>query len=226
MDMFETTFPERLLLKTYDEAGNIITEWDESKGWFEDGVEQNEFGEWLMNRIYHPYTEDQLAKIQREKDMAALAESRRKLSLEEVTAIFIKSQVNTVDIPDQTSLRMMDYYPDFAEIVGQTVKQGFKFVHDGRLYKTVQPALLMQSHYPPGVGTESLYVKIDLEHTGKEYDPIPYDGNMMLESGKYYSQNGALYLCNRDTGNAVYHALADLVGLYAEVVKQNEREQD
>lgn len=35
---------------------------------------------------------------------------------------------------------------------------------------------------------------------------------------KYYTQNGALYLCNRDTVNPVYHALADLVGIYVEVV--------
>lgn len=43
---------------------------------------------------------------------------------------------------------------------------------------------------------------------------IPYSGNMTLEAGKYYSQSGKTYLCNRDTGNPVYNALADLVGIY------------
>ena len=47
-------------------------------------------------------------------------------------------------------------------------------------------------------------------------DPIPYSGNMALESGKYYSQSGAVYLCTRDTVNPVYSDLADLVGLYVE----------
>lgn len=209
-------FPERLKMKTYDESGNIITEWDEEKGYFTDGVEQNEYGEWLMNRVYHPYTDKQLAEIRLEKEKAKLIASRQPMTTFEVMGLFIRSQVNTIDIPDQTSLRMMDYYPAFSEIVGQSVKQGFKFTHEGRLYKTIQPNLTIQAHYPPGSGTESLYVKIDLEHTGKEYDPIPYDGNMILESGKYYTQNGVMYLCNRDTGNAVYHALADLVGLYVE----------
>ena len=37
---------------------------------------------------------------------------------------------------------------------------------------------------------------------------------MALKAGKYYSQSGKTYLCNRDTGNPVYNALADLVGLY------------
>lgn len=47
---------------------------------------------------------------------------------------------------------------------------------------------------------------------------IPYNGNMALEAGKYYTQDGVLYLCNRDTGNPVYHPLSALVGLYVEVV--------
>lgn len=208
---------ERTGIKTYDEDGNILTQWDEDKGWFEDGAEPNEDGEWIMTRIFHPYTEEQLAAIQLEKEKAALTESRRQLTLAEVTALFVKSAVNTVEIPDQTSLRMMDYYPDFSEIIGQTVKQGFKFVYKDKLWKTVQPGLSIQEHYPPGVGMESLYTHIDLEHTGAIYDPIPYEGNMELFSGKYYIQNDVRYLCNRDTGAAVYHALADLVGIYVEI---------
>ena len=66
--------------------------------------------------------------------------------------------------------------------------------------------------------TESLYTRIDEQHDGTKYDPIPYDGNMALQSGKYYTQNNILYLCNRNTVNPVYNALAELVGLYVEVV--------
>lgn len=208
---------ERLAMRTYDESGKIITEWDEEKGYFTDGTEQNEYGEWIMNRVYHPYTEEQLVAIQIEKEKAALIESRRQLTLDEVTAFFVKSQINSVDIPDQTSLRMLAYYPDFSELVGQTVQQGHKFTHDGKLYKTAQPNLLIQEHYAPGAGTESLYTRIDEEHTGAVYDPIPYDGNMELKKGKYYIQNDVTYICNRDSGAAVHHALSDLVGLYVEV---------
>ena len=31
---------------------------------------------------------------------------------------------------------------------------------------------------------------------------------------KSNTQSGMTYLCNRDTGNPVYHALVELVGLY------------
>lgn len=209
---------ERLSIRTYDESGNRITEWDEETGWFEDGQEQIETGEWVMTRIYHPYTEEQLENIKIEKEKAALEESRQQLTLEDVTAIFIKTQLNTVDIPDQTSLRMMNYYPSFEEIIGQTVDIGFKFTYNGEMYKTIQPTLLIQEHYKPGEGTESLYTRIDLERTGAIYDPIPYSGNMALEYGKYYTQDDVVYLCNRDTVNPVHNALSELVGIYVKIV--------
>lgn len=208
---------DRLYTRTYDESGKLITEWDEEKGWFEDGTEQLETGEWVMTQIYHPYTEEQLAEKQIEKDKVALEESRKPLTLDEVTALFIKKQVNTVDIPDQTSLRMKDYYPKFEDIVNQTVKMGFKFVYKDELYKTIQADLLIQSHYTPGDGTESLYSRIDLEHTGAVYDPIPYNSNMELFEGKYYVQDNVTYLCIRDSGTAVYHNLNDLIDLYVKV---------
>ena len=64
----------------------------------------------------------------------------------------------------------------------------------------------------------SLFERIDETHDGSKYDPIPYEGNMALESGKYYMQDGVTYLCSRDTGNPVYHALSELVGLYVEKI--------
>lgn len=71
--------------------------------------------------------------------------------------------------------------------------------------------------YAPGVGTESLYSEVTLPGDGTQDKPIEYSGNMALENGKYYTQNGVVYLCNRDTIVPVYNALADLVGLYVSV---------
>jgi hypothetical protein len=62
-----------------------------------------------------------------------------------------------------------------------------------------------------------LYAEICETHDGSKYDPIPYSGNMALENGKYYTQDGVTYQCIRDTGNPVYHNLSDLVGLYVEI---------
>ena len=89
----------------------------------------------------------------------------------------------------------------------------YRVVYNGDLYKVLK-AHTAQDTWLPGAGTESLYTRIDEQHDGTKYDPIPYSGNMTLEAGKYYTQSGKTYLCNRDTGSPVYHALSELVGMY------------
>lgn len=164
-------------------------------------------------------TEKEIAQLQSEQKKSEAKEKHRPLSLEEVNSLLIKKQINSVEIEDSVSVRMIEYYPDFSEIIGQEVKQGFKFTCQGKLYKTRQPKLTIQSHYYPQTGTESLYEVINEQYDGDICDPIPYDGNMSLENGKYYTQNGVTYLCNRDTGQAVYNPLSELVGLYVKVIE-------
>lgn len=214
--------PKRFSIKIYDEKHNVIVNPDLEKGWLEDSGEQNEYGEWRMIQIYHPYSEEELKEKQIEKEMAMLEESRRQLTPEEVIVFFMRSVVNVVDIPDQTSLTMLDYYPTFEDIIGQKVKMGFKFTYKEKIYKTIQPDLTIQAQYPPGQGTESLYSRIDVEHTGAIYDPIPYEGNMEIFKDKYYTQSDVLYLCTRNSGQPLQHALKDLIGTYVKVVKDED----
>jgi hypothetical protein len=106
---------------------------------------------------------------------------------------------------------------------GDVVKKGDKFTYNGKLWAVLQDHTIMP-HYYPSINTASLYVEVtpDYNEQGEELgtleNPIPYEGNMVLENGKYYSQDGVTYLCNRDSGNPVYHALKDLVGLYVDIV--------
>lgn len=173
------------------------------------------------NQIVTELTPDEIDSMRAASAHAEAQERHRPLTESEVANLIIRQQINTITVDDQTALRMRIYYPTFSELVGQTVKKGTKFratdSEDADLYTVIQPELTIQEHYPPGTGTESLYTRIDEQHDGTKYDPIPYNGNMALQSGKYYTQNNILYLCNRDTVNPVYNALAELVGLYVEV---------
>lgn len=147
----------------------------------------------------------------------------RPLTAEQVTEIFIKEQINTITVDDVTSLRMIEYYPEWSDLAAKSYtaeKVGYKFVHSGKLYKTKQENHTFSSAWIPGEGTESIYERIDETHDGSKYDPIPYEGNMTLDCGKYYTQDGVKYICTRDTGNPVYHALKDLIGLYVDVVTE------
>lgn len=162
-------------------------------------------------------TQEELEKAQVEQRKYEVYGKHRPLTPDEVNQMLIKAQINSVEIDDKTSLRMLDYYPTWQELIGQTVSQGFKFTYNGNLYKVIQSHTLSESWVPDN-GTESLYTRIDEEHDGDLYDPVPYEGNMALVNGKYYTQYGVVYLCNRDTGVAVYHPLKDLVDIYVAVV--------
>lgn len=159
----------------------------------------------------------EVAALQDARDRAETEEKRRPLSQAEVQEMLVRQQINTLVVDDQTALRMVSYYPTWTD--GATYAAGDRLVYNGDLYR-VLTAHTAQKSWLPGAGTENIYVRIDEQHDGSKYDPIPYSGNMELESGKYYSQGGATYLCNRDTGNPVYHALPELVGLYVMVVTE------
>ena len=169
-----------------------------------------------INGQYIDMTAEEIAAMEAEAARYEAAERTRPLTAEEVTAMLIGQQINTLTVDDNTVLRMKDFYPAFESVIGQTVKQGFKLTHGGKLWRTEQPEMTIQEHYAPGTGTESLYSEICESRAGTLEDPIPYNGNMALESGKYYSQNSKIYRCTRDTVNPVYNALSELVGLYAE----------
>ena len=128
----------------------------------------------------------------------------------------VEQAMQSIDGNDALTAKML--YPTFDSIVGKQVEKGFKFTYGDKLWSVAQPKLTIEKHYHPGVGTESLYAEVCESHAGTLEDPIPYDGNMALENGKYYIQSGVIYLCNRDTVKPVYNALSELVGLFVEVV--------
>lgn len=176
-----------------------------------------------INGEYLDINADEIFYMEREADRFEHIERKRQFTKDEIIEMFIKEQINTITVDDQTALRMIGFYPaweDLAEKTYNAEKSGFKFVHAGKLYKTRHENHTFTSAWIPGEGTESIYERIDETHDGSKYDPIPYEGNMVLENGKYYTQDGVTYICTRDTGNPVYHALKDLVGLYVDIVTE------
>ena len=154
-----------------------------------------------------------MAEAQKRQEVQAKSyEKSRPLTTEEVTALLIKEQVNTLPVDDNTALRMLSFYPEWAE--GRDYAVGYKVQKDGKLWRVLQ-AHTAQAGWEPE-NAASLWEQINETHEGTLDDPIPYSGNMALESGKYYIQDYVIYLCIRDTVNPVYNALSDLVGIYVE----------
>lgn len=131
----------------------------------------------------------------------------------------IEAGSNAVERSDADALKVKGIYPAWENLIGQTAeKAGFKFTYGGVLYKTIPANHTFAAQWVPGVGTESLYTRIDDTHAGTVGDPIPYSGNMALVNGLYYTQGGVVYLCIRSTGVPVYNDLADLVDIYVKNV--------
>lgn len=167
------------------------------------------------NGIYRETTAEEIAEMEEAQARYDAKERRRPLTIGEVSEMLIRQQINTLAVDDATALRMVAYYPEWT--AGTAYAVGDRLVYNGDMYKVLQ-AHTSQETWLPGTGTESLYTRIDEQHDGTKYDPIPYNGNMALQNGKYYTQSGVLYKCTRDTGNPVYHALSALVGIYVELV--------
>ena len=100
-----------------------------------------------------------------------------------VQAAVLVAQMQAQELDDSQALTVKAIYPQWQEIIGETVKLGYKFLHNDVLYKTIQDNLLIQDQWIPGEGTESLYAVINETNAGTQEDPIPYNGNMALENG-------------------------------------------
>lgn len=138
----------------------------------------------------------------------------RPLSQGEISKRLIAQQINTLTVDDNTALRMLSYYPEWA--AGVDYPAGYKVQRNGKLWRVVQ-AHTAQVGWEPEVAA-SLWEQINETYDGTIDDAIPYSGNMALAEGLYYTQDGVVYKCTRDTVNPVYAALRELVGLYVEEV--------
>ena len=175
------------------------------------------------NGVIREMTAAEIAAMQDASARAEAEEKHRPLSLGEVQEMMVRAQINTLAVDDATALRMVEFYPEWGSGKAYTSANGctagYKVTRNGKLWKLRQEHTSQADWAPGEAGTESLWTEICEAHDGTKYDPIPYNGNMALENGKYYTQDGVLYLCNRDTGNPVYHPLSELVGIYVEVTE-------
>lgn len=178
----------------------------------------------LVNGELVAMTEDEIREMQEhmqaEERKTALMERSRPLTEQEIARMLLEQQINSLDVDDNTALRMREFYPAWESMIGKTAKEiGFKVSHGGKLWKTRQAEFTFTREWEPGsIGMESLFTEICETHSGTEDDPIPYSGNMELVEGLYYHEEYVLYRCTRSTGAPVYHHLSELVGIYVEEV--------
>ena len=117
-------------------------------------------------------------------------------------------------LSDEDALKAMELFDSWQP--DTEYEMGKRLRYAGKLYR-VRQAHTSQAQYPPTI-TPALYEEVAESGQGDTPDnPIPYDNNMALEKGKYYSQYGIVYICFRDTGVPVYNDLSALIEIYVRV---------
>jgi hypothetical protein len=168
----------------------------------------------IINGKIVELTAEEISAMQKASVTAQIYERTRPLTESEVSRMLLAQQVNTLDVDDNTALRMLEFYPQWGEGISYAV--GFKVRYGDKLWR-VRQAHTAQVGWEPEM-VASLWEQICEVHDGTLDDPIPYTGNMALKDGKFYHQDYVIYRCFRGSGNPVYHALTDLVGLYVEEI--------
>lgn len=145
-------------------------------------------------------------------------ETEETVPFEEQAKIVLKAQVRqTPTFSNNEALKIKDLFDDWSDFIGQTLNVG-QIVRTAEGLWRVRQEHVAQAHYAPSIHTAALYERIVKDHEGTESDPIPYAPPMEIFNGKYYTQDGVLYLCFRDSGQALTHNLSELVGLYVNTV--------
>ena len=141
----------------------------------------------------------------------------KKTRMQIVQELVVKQYNERTDISNEEALDYMaiiypwDYYLD------KVLTEGMMVTYEDKPWRVRQTHTPLEV-YPPSLATASLYEAIDKEHSGEVDDPIPYTPPMEIFEGKHYIEDGVVYRCTRDSGVALSHSLADLVGLYVERV--------
>lgn len=127
-------------------------------------------------------------------------------------------------LPDEDAIQAKTLYPSWEELIliGKVESEvGFKFHHNGELYKCTNANPTFQSDWVPGLHTSALYVRIDESGAGDISNPIVADRGMEYIYGSYYLDpaDNKVYLCTRAgeiDGNTVVLAYLphELVGHY------------
>ena len=108
------------------------------------------------NGVYRELTAEEIAEREAEQAAFEAAERSRPLTAEEVTALLIRQQINTLSVDDNTALRMVEFYP--AWTTDTDYAAGFKVQHNGTLYKCLT-AHTSQADWTPDAAP-SLWAKV------------------------------------------------------------------
>lgn len=121
----------------------------------------------------------------------------------------IKYSINSLELSNNDTIKFKDYLPNWTDYINKSMPKDFKFKYNDQAYKTIQAVNIVLSNQTPDI-VYALYTIINEEHEGTIDDPIPYQQQMSIEKGKYYSQYGVVYLAIQDMPTGMPYDLSQI----------------
>lgn len=122
------------------------------------------------------------------------AERNRPLTDEEVTRLLIAQQINALEVDDNTALRMLEFYPEWAADTGYTA--GYKVQRGGKLWRCLQAHTSQEGWEPENA--PSLWAKVLIP----DPDVIPEweqpDSTNPYSAGDKVTHNGKTWVSDVD----------------------------
>lgn len=109
-----------------------------------------------VNGFSFEMTAEEIAELEKQARLESIEERSRPMTVEEVTAMLIPMQINALNVDDNTALRMLEFYPEWASDTAYSA--GYKVQYGGTLYKCLQ-AHTAQADWTPDA-SPSLWAKV------------------------------------------------------------------
>lgn len=139
-------------------------------------------------------TTEELSSMQEELAKAEAYERTRPLTESEVTRLLIAQQINRLSVDDNTALRMVEFYPEWASGVAYTT--GYKVQRSGKLWRCLQDHTSQEGWEPENA--PSLWAKV----LTPDPDVIPEweqpDSTNPYSAGDKVTHNGKTWVSDID----------------------------
>lgn len=149
---------------------------------------------WILDH-FEEMTEEEVAAIEAAIQEQMAAEAKRPLTMEEVIRLTIARTINSIAIEDETALRMVEFYPEWASGVAYTA--GDRIQYNGKLYKCLQ-AHTAQADWNP-IDAPSLWAEVLAGQDGTEIGEwVQPDSANPYMRGDKVTHNGKTWVSDVD----------------------------
>lgn len=163
------------------------------------------------NGVAREATAEEIAEFARQKQAAEKIVIQ--MTPAEVLRLLVPDKI--AEVSDDIAKRMLDYFETWESRIGTEVEAGERLTYNGSLYKCRQAHTILEAWNPKDA--TSLWANVSEESQeadGSREHPYQWEQGMTSYNGKYYTEDGILYLCTRDSNAPLYHPIASLINLY------------